>query len=109
MSGSIWLGLKGTFSRMLVNTWYDSTVREDLQKLINTVLRPLVEADGGTLEASLEDDTLTISLGGTCQGCPGFHYTRDKLILPLLTKAIDEGQSILVSNTVSALNRPTQK
>ena len=45
---------------------------EAITAALDTLARPLIEADGGTLEVlSLEDDTLHVRLGGSYGGCPG--------------------------------------
>jgi Fe-S cluster biogenesis protein NfuA len=58
---------------------------EPVVKLCREVLAPLVEADGGVmyLVAASADD-IHIHLAGTCAGCPGSNFTRDRILGPAL-------------------------
>lgn len=49
--------------------------------MLQRLIRPLVEADGGTLEIVRADDTsVALRLGGMCSGCPGAPFTRQRII-----------------------------
>jgi len=59
-------------------------VRETAQELVNTVLAPLIAADGGRIElVGIVDRRLLVRLTGTCAGCPGRPYTLCRIIEPL--------------------------
>jgi Fe-S cluster biogenesis protein NfuA len=52
------------------------------------ILAPLVHADGGELYlVSVTPDDVHIHLAGTCSGCPGASFTRDKILLPIVGAA----------------------
>ena len=56
-------------------------------KLVDEVLRPLIAADGGTIElVGLVDRKLVVRLTGTCAGCPGRPYTLGRIIEPVAKK-----------------------
>jgi Fe-S cluster biogenesis protein NfuA len=58
---------------------------EPFLKLCRDVLAPLVEADGGTLYlVVVTPDDVHFHLGGTCAGCPGSTFTRDRVLGPAL-------------------------
>ena len=57
-------------------------------KTVLEVLAPLVEADGGEMYlvfANAED--VHLHLAGTCAGCPGSSFTRDRIFAPALAVA----------------------
>ena len=60
-----------------------------MRKLCKETLGPLVRADGGELHlvsASAED--VHLHLSGTCSGCPGVTFTRERMLEPALQAAI---------------------
>jgi Fe-S cluster biogenesis protein NfuA len=60
-----------------------------LRALVETVLAPLVEKDGGVLcWVRRVDDVVEVSLGGACLGCPAQRDTVDWVLLPAL-RAVD--------------------
>jgi len=64
-------------------------VREQAEKLIAEYLRPLVEADGGTIElVTVEERRVVLRLGGACGGCPGKPYTMGRVIEPALRQEL---------------------
>lgn len=66
-------------------------MRGRIEKVLEEVIRPLVEADGGSIELqAVHDDLVVVVLRGTCIGCPGFHYTRHHVVEPAL-KAVAGG------------------
>ncbi|MFI5306562.1 MAG: NifU family protein [Polyangiales bacterium] len=68
-------------------------MRDQAEKVIAEVLRPLIEADGGHIEL-LEVSTghVVVRLTGACGGCPGKPYTLGSVIEPALRRAL--GQDI---------------
>jgi NifU-like protein len=62
---------------------------DEVARVVTTVLRPLVEADGGRLDlASVSDTTVVLTLRGACAGCPGLHYTRHHVLEPAVRTAV---------------------
>jgi Fe-S cluster biogenesis protein NfuA len=46
------------------------------KRLIEEVLRPLIQVDGGQIElVSVTEARMVVRLSGTCRGCPGRPYT----------------------------------
>jgi Fe-S cluster biogenesis protein NfuA len=70
-------------------------VRDKAKALIDEVLRPLIEADGGQIElVRVEGSSIHIRLSGTCLGCPGRPYTLARVVEPLLKRRF--GNDIVV-------------
>ena len=62
-------------------------MQETAQRLVDDVLRPLVEADGGAIQlVGIVDKKLVVKLTGTCAGCPGRPYTLARIIEPVAKK-----------------------
>ncbi len=63
--------------------------------LIEDVLQPLIEADGGRVElVSVERDEVVLRLSGTCSGCPGRSCTTSEVIEPLVKKVLGPSVSV---------------
>jgi len=76
-------------------------VHSEVEALLDELVRPLIEADGGNLElVSVTEDTVVVRLLGACAGCPGAPYTRSKVIEPVV-------QRILPKATIKLERRPT--
>lgn len=61
--------------------------RERIEEVVETVLNPLLEKDGGAAEVvAFEDDVLTLRLTGALQGCPGTPYVKRGVIEPAIRK-----------------------
>jgi NifU-like protein len=64
-------------------------VREKAQALIDDYLRPLIEADGGSIElVEVSAERIVLRLAGTCVGCPGKPYTLSGVIEPAVRRAL---------------------
>jgi len=71
------------------------------QHLVEDVLRPIIAADGGTIElVSAASNTLVLRLSGMCAGCPGRPYTLQGVIEPAARKAL--GADVRVDLTIDA-------
>ncbi|MGB0678900.1 MAG: NifU family protein [Polyangiales bacterium] len=76
-----------------------SETQVQAQRLIDEVLVPLLEADGGQLVAcELDEQGAHLELGGACIGCPGFHFTRHHVIEALLRPVLGASARIEVVN-----------
>ncbi len=77
--------------------------REDvIEETIRTVLRPLVEADGGSVEIlEIGADRVVLGLGRACLGCPGVPITQRAVIEPLLRSVIGPTTTIEVKAYVT--------
>jgi Fe-S cluster biogenesis protein NfuA len=74
-----------------------------ISELVETIVRPLVEADGGTVELVEESaGRVVLRLGGACAGCPGLPYTRGHVIQPLLTPHLGRGVELVVDAVATA-------
>lgn len=68
-------------------------MRERVEKVIDELVRPLVEADGGDVALEALDDSrrpieVTLRLGGAYRGCPGTPIVVTEVITPLLREAL---------------------
>lgn len=61
------------------------TTPEALTQVLQEILAPLVEADGGELYlVSQSNEEVKLHLAGTCSGCPGAALTTRGVITPAL-------------------------
>ena len=59
--------------------------RDRIEEVVETVLNPLLEKDGGTAEVvAFEDGVLTLRLTGALHGCPGTPYVKRGVIEPAI-------------------------
>jgi len=68
-------------------------VREDVERVVGDVIRPLLEADGGGVEVVSVDATVTpieivLHLTGAFRGCPGAPVVQRGVLEPVLAKAL---------------------
>ncbi len=68
-------------------------MRADVERVLDELIRPLVEADGGdvalqSLDASRAPVEITLLVGGAYRGCPGTPVVVDELIAPVLERAL---------------------
>lgn len=65
--------------------------------LVNDIVRPLIEADGGSIEVvEVDGDKVTVRLGKACVGCPGAYYTKEFVIRAALEKAMGKAVALTV-------------
>jgi Fe-S cluster biogenesis protein NfuA len=65
------------------------SVRERAEALIAEYIRPLVEADGGTVDLlEVTGKRVVLRLSGTCAGCPGQPFTLSRVIEPLFKRML---------------------
>ena len=71
---------------------------DQVNTIVETYLRPLVEADGGTIEVvEVNKAEVIVRLGGKCAGCPGRAYTLQKVLEPALRKALKQPLSVVAA------------
>ena len=71
------------------------SLEAEVKDVVDTYLRPLVEADGGKIEVvEVTEAEVVIRLAGACAGCPGRPYTLERVIRPALRKRL--GRKIAV-------------
>ena len=72
-------------------------VEERVARVIDEVIRPLVEADGGRIElVAVDAQVIVVRLSGACAGCPGAPYTTSRVIEPLLRAAAGHDVAVRV-------------
>jgi NFU1 iron-sulfur cluster scaffold homolog, mitochondrial len=77
-------------------------MRDKAEALIEEIIRPLVETDGGRIELiSADNNRVVIQLSGTCAGCPGRFYTTTGVIEPIFRKTF--GESVTITYTSEPL------
>jgi Fe-S cluster biogenesis protein NfuA len=60
-------------------------VEEEILRVLEEVILPLIEADGGELHlVSAEEDAVSLHLSGRYAGCPGNNLTRRQVIEPAI-------------------------
>ena len=77
-------------------------VEARVRELVDDVLRPLVEADGGTIDlVAVSGERVVVRLGAACAGCPGIHYTREHVVVPALRTVVGESVHVEVERAPS--------
>lgn len=72
--------------------------RDEILQVVREVLAPLVRADGGDLYlVRLDDDVVTLHLGGRFAGCPGNALARRQIIEPAI-RAVAPAAQVTVSS-----------
>jgi Fe-S cluster biogenesis protein NfuA len=70
-------------------------MRELVQSVLDDIVRPLIEADGGTIElVNVTDDCVSVRLGGAYAGCPSGPFTLRGIIEPAIRKATGESTRV---------------
>ena len=63
----------------------DEAISEGVRNVVDTVIRPLIEADGGDIEIVRADaERIVLRLSRTCASCPGAHFTQTGVIEPAI-------------------------
>jgi Fe-S cluster biogenesis protein NfuA len=69
--------------------------RAELDRLIDEILGPLLEADGGGIRVvSFQGDELVLALTGAFRGDPGSVYVQSRILRPAIVKALGREVSI---------------
>ena len=62
-----------------------ATARAEIQRVLEEVIAPLVQADGGRLFVlQLDDDLVALHLAGRFSGCPGNDLVARRIIEPAI-------------------------
>lgn len=71
--------------------------REEVERAIADLVRPLVAADGGTIDVvTVTDDEIVVRLAAACSGCPGAPLTTQRVIEPVLRKVAGDAVRVRV-------------
>lgn len=68
-------------------------MKDDVERALSELIRPLIEADGGEVTLKAIDETkspveVVLLVGGSYRGCPGTPLVARSLIEPALAKAL---------------------
>jgi Fe-S cluster biogenesis protein NfuA len=68
-----------------------TATKKQVEEILDSIVRPLLELDGGNirLESLTDDGTLFVSLTGRCAGCPGADFTMQDLVVPAIKKNVE--------------------
>jgi Fe-S cluster biogenesis protein NfuA len=76
----------------------DDAGRQEVAKLCQEILAPLVRSDGGEMHlVEVNAEEVRIHLSGTCAGCPGVAFTRDQLIVPIIRTAAPKARVVITT------------
>lgn len=65
--------------------------RAKLDRVLDEILRPLLDADGGGIDVvSFDGKEIVLALTGAFRGDPGAPYVQQRVIRPAITKALGE-------------------
>jgi Fe-S cluster biogenesis protein NfuA len=75
-----------------------STAKVEIQRVLEEVIAPLVQADGGRLFVlRIDDDSVDLHLAGRFSGCPGNDLVARRIIEPAIA-AVAPGVACRVSS-----------
>lgn len=85
-------------------------VRGEVEALLEDLVRPLVEADGGGIElVAVDGNVVTVRLTRACGGCPGAPYTRAGLIEPVLRRALGPRVVVRLERAATRPSSPEER
>jgi Fe-S cluster biogenesis protein NfuA len=72
-------------------------MKEKVEEVINSKIKPLLQADGGDIELVEVDDqgVVKVRLQGACAGCPGAAMTLQMGVERLLKQSVPEVQRVI--------------
>ncbi|QQR91831.1 MAG: NifU family protein [Myxococcales bacterium] len=88
----------------------DATIPEEAARIIDEVVRPLIEIDGGAIQLiAVDQKSAIVELSKACVGCPGAYYTKEFIVKPALRKALgsEELEVSFVSPGFAAVSSST--
>jgi Fe-S cluster biogenesis protein NfuA len=75
--------------------------RDEILQVVREVLAPLVRADGGEIYlVRVEDDSVSLHLGGRFAGCPGNALARRQIIEPAIRAVAPQAQVTVSSGAI---------
>jgi Fe-S cluster biogenesis protein NfuA len=75
--------------------------RDEILQVVREVLAPLVRADGGEIYVvRVEDDSVSLHLGGRFAGCPGNALARRQIIEPAIRAVVPQAQVTVSSGAL---------
>jgi len=81
-------------------------VREEVQRVIDDVLEPLLEKDASSIELlTVTDDEVVVRVTGRAAFGVGAEYVRTGVIEPALRKVVGEACTIHIKKTVPTAKR----
>jgi Fe-S cluster biogenesis protein NfuA len=72
--------------------------KEELEKVIEEQIRPLLRADGGDLlvEKVSNDGSVYVRFTGRCAGCPGSSFTLSSLVERCLVDSLEDVKRVVL-------------
>jgi Fe-S cluster biogenesis protein NfuA len=71
-------------------------MRERIEEVINSKIRPLLRADGGDIElVDVDQGVVKVRLTGACRGCPAAGITLQMGVERLLKEAVPEVERVI--------------
>ncbi len=71
-------------------------MREKIEEVLNSKIKPLLQADGGDIElVDVEDGVVKVRLQGACAGCPGAAMTLQMGVERMLKEAVPEVEKVV--------------
>ena len=77
------------------------SARVEIRKILEQVLAPLVEADGGQLYVlKLEEEQVELHLAGRFAGCPGNEVVARRIIGPAISAVAPDAVCVVTSGAL---------
>lgn len=74
----------------------ETEIERNIKRVLETYVKPAVEMDGGAIHfKSFEEGRVTVSLKGSCSGCPSSTVTLKSGIEGLLTRMVPEVKEVV--------------
>lgn len=71
-------------------------MREKIEEVLNSKIKPLLQADGGDIElVDVQDGVVKVRLQGACAGCPGAAMTLQMGVERMLKEAVPEVEKVV--------------
>ncbi len=81
-------------------------MRDELETMIEDVLRPLLQADGGDIElVELDDEKVVVRTKGEAAFGAGSHYVRVSVIEPAIRAIVGSQLDIVIEKAVPKATR----
>jgi Fe-S cluster biogenesis protein NfuA len=72
-------------------TYASPEIYQKVEKLLEEVVRPAIQLDGGNIELhEIIDGIMVVSLSGACSGCPSRRGTLHNGVLGLINQEVSE-------------------